>query len=136
MSTAAPPRVRANPVLGSALELRRSQVGTYERVMREVGDVVRLAVGPPGLRFDLFCVFHPDAVKVVLASSRDAYSKGNRFISRSRKPSAGGLLPAARGGLGRYAAARRWRASTMASCSKARAIRAISSLPAPSSAAT
>lgn len=71
-----PPRPRDNPVLGSALELRRSQIRTYERVMREHGDVVRLIVGPPGLRFDLYCVFHPDAVRAVLAGSREGYSKG------------------------------------------------------------
>ena len=71
----APPRPRANPVLGSALELRRSLIRTYERAMREHGDVVRLVVGPPGLRFDLYCVFHPDGVKAVLAGSRAGYSK-------------------------------------------------------------
>jgi cytochrome P450 len=75
----APPRPRANPALGSALDLRRSQIRTYERVMGEYGDVVRLAVGPPGVRFDLYCVFHPDGVKAVLAGSRAGYSKGNRF---------------------------------------------------------
>jgi hypothetical protein len=44
---AAPPHPRANPVLGSALDLRQSQIRTYERAMREHGDVVRLVVGPP-----------------------------------------------------------------------------------------
>ena len=53
-SIADPPRPRAHPVLGSAPDLRRSQVGTYARMMREHGDVVRLAVGPPGLRFELY----------------------------------------------------------------------------------
>ena len=76
---AAPPHPPGNPVLGSALDLRRSQIRTYERVMREYGDVVRLAVGPPGVRFDLYCVFHPDGVKAVLAGSRAGFSKGNRF---------------------------------------------------------
>jgi hypothetical protein len=67
---AAPPHPRANPVVGSALDLRRSQIRTYERAMREHGDVVRLAVGPPGVRFSLYCVFHPEGVKAVLAGSR------------------------------------------------------------------
>jgi hypothetical protein len=62
MSVTAPPHPRANPVVGSAIDLRRSQIHTYERVMREHGDVVRLVVGPPGLRFDLYCVFHPDGI--------------------------------------------------------------------------
>jgi hypothetical protein len=35
----APPRPRAHLVLGSALDLRRSQIRTYEQVMREYGDV-------------------------------------------------------------------------------------------------
>jgi cytochrome P450 len=89
---AAPPRPRANPVLGSALDLRRSQIRTYERVMREHGDVVRLAVGPPGVRFDLYCVFHPEGVKAVLARSRERYSKGNRFYEQIAQAFGRGLL--------------------------------------------
>jgi hypothetical protein len=69
-------------MLGFAPDLRRSQIRTYERVMREHGDVVRLAVGPPGVRFDLYCVFHPDGVRAVLAGSRERYSKGNRFYKQ------------------------------------------------------
>ena len=80
-ATAPPPHPRANPLLGSALDLRRSQIRTYERVMREVGDVVRLTAGPPGMRIDLYCVFHPDGVQRVLAGSREGYTKGNRFYS-------------------------------------------------------
>jgi cytochrome P450 len=67
MIASAPPSPRANPLFGSALDLRRNRIQTYERVMREHGDVVRLVVGPPGARFDLYCVFHPDDVKAVLA---------------------------------------------------------------------
>ena len=89
---AAPPHPRANPVLGSAPELRRSQIRTYERVMREYGDVVRLVVGPPGVRFDLYCVFHPDGVKAVLAGSRAGYSKGNRFYRQIAEAFGWGLL--------------------------------------------
>lgn len=91
MIASAPPRPRAHPVLGSALELRRDQVGTYERAMRE-GDVVRLAIGPPGLRFDLYCVFHPDGVKAVLAGSREAFSKGNRAFQQLAEAFGRGLL--------------------------------------------
>jgi cytochrome P450 len=79
-------------VLGSALELRRDQARTYERAMRELGDVVRLAIGPPGLRFDLYCVFHPDGVKSVLAGSRDAYSKGARGYKQIAEVFGRGLL--------------------------------------------
>jgi cytochrome P450 len=89
---AAPPQPPANPVLGSALDLRRSQIRTYERVMREHGDVVHLVVGPPGVRFDLYCVFHPDGVKAVLAGSRAGYSKGNRFYRQIAEAFGWGLL--------------------------------------------
>jgi cytochrome P450 len=72
---ASAPRPRANRVLGFALELRRNQLRTYERVMREYGDVVRLVVGPPGLRCEVTCAFHPEGVQRVLAGSREGYSK-------------------------------------------------------------
>jgi cytochrome P450 len=71
----AAPRPRANRLLGFAVELRRNQLRTYERAMREYGDVVRLVVGPPGLHFELTCAFHPDGVQRVLAGSREGYSK-------------------------------------------------------------
>jgi cytochrome P450 len=79
-------------VLGSALELRRDQARTYERAMRERGDVVRLTVGPPGLRFDLYCVFHPEGVRTVLAGSRESYSKGNRSYVQIAEAFGRGLL--------------------------------------------
>ena len=60
--------------------------------MRDHGDVVRLAVGPPGLRFDLYCVFHPDGVKAVLAGSRVGYSKGTRFYRQIAQSFGWGLL--------------------------------------------
>lgn len=92
VSTLAPPCPRANPLLGSALDLRRSQIRTYERVMREHGDVVRLAVGPPGVRFELYLIFHPDGIKTVLAGSREGYSKGNRFYRQIADAFGWGLL--------------------------------------------
>jgi cytochrome P450 len=79
-------------MLGWALELRRDQARTYERAMRERGDVVRLSVGPPGLRFDLYCVFHPDGVRTVLAGSREVYSKGNRGFQQIAEAFGRGLL--------------------------------------------
>jgi hypothetical protein len=44
---ASAPRPRSNRLLGFALGLQRNQLQTYERVMREYGDVVRLVVGRP-----------------------------------------------------------------------------------------
>jgi cytochrome P450 len=92
MNTAAPPRPRAHPLLGSTLDLRRNQIGTYERAMRESGDVVRLTIGLPGLRFDMYCLFHPDGVRAVLAGSREGYSKGNRFYRQVAEVFGWGLL--------------------------------------------
>jgi cytochrome P450 len=88
----APPCPRAHPLLGSALDLRCSQAETYARVMREHGDVVRLAAGPPGLRLQLYCVFHPDGVRQVLAGSRDSYTKRNRFYVQIAEAIGWGLL--------------------------------------------
>jgi cytochrome P450 len=92
MVTATPPRPRANRVFGFALELRGRRIRTYERVMREHGDVVRLVVGPPGLRFDLYCAFHPDGVRAVLAGSREGYSKRNRFYEQIAEAFGWGLV--------------------------------------------
>ena len=74
-----PPRASGHWLFGSALDLQRSQITTYERTMRQVGDVVLLTVGPPGLRFDMYCVFHPDGVRRVLTGARTGYTKDNRF---------------------------------------------------------
>lgn len=74
-----PPRARGNWLLGSALALQRSQIRVYERAMREHGDVVRLVVGPPGLRYTFYCVFHPDGVQRVLATEDERYPKSDRF---------------------------------------------------------
>ena len=87
-----PPRMPGHPLLGSALDLRRSQIATYERAMREHGDVVRLVVGPPGLRFEMYCVFHPEGVRRVLTGWRDGYAKGNRFYTEIAKAFGWGLL--------------------------------------------
>lgn len=88
----APPRMPGHPVLGSALDLQRSQVTTYERAMREHGDVVRMVIGPPGLRFEMYCVFHPDGVHRVLTGWRDGYAKTNRFYAEIAAALGWGLL--------------------------------------------
>jgi hypothetical protein len=62
--------------------------------MLEQGDVVRLGVGPPGLRCDLYCVFHPDGVRAVLAGSREGYSKRNRFYQKIAEAFGWGWSPA------------------------------------------
>ena len=87
-----PPRPRGNRLLGSALALQRSQIAVYERAMLELGDVVRLVVGPPGVRFELICVFHPDAVQHVLASADERYSKDDPFFREVAALVGSGLL--------------------------------------------
>jgi hypothetical protein len=65
-----------------APELQRDQLGTYERLVAEYGDVVRLVVGPRGLRRELYLVTHPDGVQQVLAGDPDGYSKSTRPTTR------------------------------------------------------
>jgi cytochrome P450 len=89
---AAPPSPRAHRVLGSALDMRRSQIATYERAMLEAGDVVVLSIGPPGVRFHLYLAFHPDGVQQVLAGTRGRYTKGNRFYHEIAANLGWGLL--------------------------------------------
>jgi cytochrome P450 len=91
-NTAVPPTPRAHPILGSAIDVRRSQIDTYERAMHEHGDVVRLALGPPGLRLELYCLFHPDGVHRVLAGPRGTYTKRNRFYKQIAAAFGYGLL--------------------------------------------
>ncbi|HKN43610.1 MAG TPA: hypothetical protein VJW23_06770, partial [Propionibacteriaceae bacterium] len=74
-SSTAAPGPRGSRWLGMAPELQRDQLGTYERLVAEYGDVVRLVVGPPGLRRELYLVTHPDGIQQVLAGDPDGYSK-------------------------------------------------------------
>jgi cytochrome P450 len=91
-SATLPPGPRGAPLVGSALDLRRDVLGTYERARRAYGDVVRFVVGPPGLRATLYAVFHPDAVRRVLAGEADGYRKDNRFYEELRWALCDGLL--------------------------------------------
>ena len=91
-SATVPPGPRGAPLVGSAFDLRRDVLGTYERARRMYGDVVRFVVGPPGLRATLYAVFHPDAVRRVLAGEADQYRKDNRFYEELRWALGDGLL--------------------------------------------
>ena len=44
------------------------------------------------MRFDLYCVFHPDGVRSVLAGSREGFSKRNRFYEQIAEAFGWGLL--------------------------------------------
>ena len=87
-----PPGPRGAPVIGSALDLQRDLLGTLERAQREYGDVVRFVAGPPGLRSAFYALFHPDAVRRVLATEADRYRKDNRFYEEVRWALGDGLL--------------------------------------------
>ena len=52
MAGALPPSLPGTPGLGMLPAMRRDVLGTLERARRELGDVVRLEIGPPGLRVD------------------------------------------------------------------------------------
>src|SRR5215212_9258513 len=69
--SAAVPGPRGSRWMGLAPQLQRDQLGTYEQAMAEYGDAVRLVVGPPGLRRELYLVTHPDGVEQVLAGDPD-----------------------------------------------------------------
>ena len=75
-----------------AQHLQRDQLGTFERAVAEYGDVVRLGVGPPGLRRDLFLVTHPDGVEQVLAGDPDGYTKNTPYFEEIAAYLGNGLL--------------------------------------------
>jgi cytochrome P450 len=78
--------------LGMGPELRRDQLSTFERAVAEYGDVVRLVVGPPGLRRELYLVTHPDGVEQVLAGDPDGYSKNTPIYEEVAAYLGNGLL--------------------------------------------
>jgi cytochrome P450 len=86
------PGPRGSLLLGVMRELQRDQLGSYERAMAEYGDVVRLEVGPPGLRRALYLVTHPDGVEQVLAGDPDGYSKNTPYYEEIAAYLGNGLL--------------------------------------------
>jgi cytochrome P450 len=91
-ATPLPPTMRGGPVLGLLADLRRDVLGTLECARREHGDVVGLLAGPPRLRSITYAVFHPDAVRRVLATEADRYRKDSRFYNEVRWALGDGLL--------------------------------------------
>jgi cytochrome P450 len=86
------PTMPGLPVLGSALDFSRTLLGTQLRAQRELGDVVRFRVGPPGLRLVLHSVFTPEGVQRVLAGASARYRKDNRLYDEMRTAFGDGLL--------------------------------------------
>lgn len=80
------------PLLGSALDLRRDQLATFEEGRRRYGDVVRFAVGPPGLRIVAYGVFSPEGAQQVLTGTGPRYTKGNLFYRETAAMLGDGIL--------------------------------------------
>jgi cytochrome P450 len=87
-----PPSLPGTPGLGVLTSLRRDTLGTLERARRECGDVVRLEVGPRGLRSSIYVFFHPDGVRHVMATEADRYRKDSVFYNELRWALGDGLL--------------------------------------------
>jgi len=87
-----PPVALGSFLLGSALELRGDMLGALERAFHTHGDLLRFSVGPPGLRRELWAVFHPDGAQRVLAGNAGNYRKDNVFYGEVRRAVGDGLL--------------------------------------------
>ncbi|MDQ4085772.1 MAG: cytochrome P450, partial [Actinomycetota bacterium] len=70
------PGPRGNPLLGTAVALRRDLLGTLLRDRERYGDLVAYPVGPVGpLRQHMVVAHHPDDVHQVLAHTERTLSK-------------------------------------------------------------
>jgi cytochrome P450 len=92
MTAAPPPTVRGLPILGSMLDLRRDPLSAYLRAHRAHGDVVRFAIGPPGLRLSFYGVFSAAGAQEVLSTKAATFRKDNRFYLEVRESVGDGLL--------------------------------------------
>ncbi|MFH7594044.1 cytochrome P450 [Streptomyces racemochromogenes] len=88
------PVLEGNPLLGSFLDLKADSLGTYLRAQRRRGDLVRVDVGPPGLRMEMYCVFSAEGAQRVLASESANFRKDNPFYQEIRDSFGNGLLTA------------------------------------------
>jgi cytochrome P450 len=91
------PGPQGSLLLGMQVALQRDLLRTYEAVTAEYGDVVRLVIGPPGLRRVIYLVTHPDGVEQVLASntsptSAELYTKDTPFYREIAAYLGDGLL--------------------------------------------
>lgn len=80
------------PLLGSALDLRRDQLTTFEEGHRRYGDVVRFVAGPPGLRIVGYGVFSPEGAQQALTGTGRRYTKGNLFYRETAAMLGDGIL--------------------------------------------
>jgi cytochrome P450 len=92
-SAAAPavPALRGNLLLGAALDVRRDYLGTLMRAARELGDVARIHVGPPGWRNTFYSVSSADGVLQVLGDP-ERYTKNTPAYGEVRLALGNGML--------------------------------------------
>jgi cytochrome P450 len=72
--------------------VRRDQLGVYNRLVAEYGDVVRVVLGPPGLRRVLYLVTHPDGIEQVLGGDPGDYTKNTPYYREIAAYLGDGLL--------------------------------------------
>ncbi|MFE0649560.1 cytochrome P450 [Streptomyces sp. NPDC059534] len=86
------PELAGLPLLGSMLDLKKDSLGTFLRAQRELGDVVRISAGPPGVRATVYGVFSADGAQQVLAGESANFRKDNAFYQEIRESFGNGLL--------------------------------------------
>lgn len=86
-----PPLASGSVLLGSARDLQRDQLGTYERAMARHGDLVRFRIGPPRLGFEFDAIFHPDGAREVLSGASAGYVKQAPAFTEVRRYFGDGL---------------------------------------------
>ncbi len=93
MAEADPPMVGGSFLSGSAADLKRDQLATYARALRDHGGRrVRFRVGPPRLGFVFDAVFRPEDARQVLATEAARYDKEVPGIGELRRLFGNGLL--------------------------------------------
>jgi cytochrome P450 len=86
------PIVAGSALLGSARDLQRDQLGTYDRAMHAHGDHVRFRIGPPRIGFTFDAVFDPAGARSVLSGATDAYIKDAPVMAEFRRLFGEGLF--------------------------------------------
>lgn len=85
------PVLRGTPIVGPVAELRRDYLGTMLRAAKQVGDVARIVVGPPGWRASFYSVSCPEAVQQVLGRP-EQYTKNTAAYREVRRALGNGML--------------------------------------------
>jgi len=81
-------------LLGSARDLQRDQLGTYEQAMHDHGDLVRFRIGPPRLGFEFDAIFDPEGARHVLSGASVGYVKDAPAFTELRRIVGEGLATA------------------------------------------